>query len=172
MAEVKKGKSNQKPYLLEAKMRNDLKKEILQLDGIDSRLVELLYHNARTPVTELSRAVGMTAPSVNERLKRLEENGIISGYRVEVNPMALGYSLTAIVRMRPFPNKLKAVEERILSSPEFVECDKVTGEDCFISRVYLKDIRELDPLLERFSELADTKTAIVKSSLIKKRVLV
>ncbi|MCZ2721610.1 Lrp/AsnC family transcriptional regulator [Marinomonas sp. 15G1-11] len=172
MAVVKKDKFDYKPYLLEAKMQNHLKKEIIHLDGIDSRLIELLYENARTPVTELSRAVGMTAPSVNERLKRLEEKGVIAGYRIEVNPTVLGYSLIAIVRMRPLPGKLKALEALIVSIPEFVECDKVTGEDCYIARLYLKDISDLDPILDRFSELADTNTAIVKSTPVKRRLLV
>ena len=70
-------------------MRNDLQKENTRLDGIDTRLIELLYDNARTPVTELARVVGMTAPSVNERLKRLEESGVVANYRVEVEPKAL-----------------------------------------------------------------------------------
>ncbi|MBJ7555019.1 Lrp/AsnC family transcriptional regulator [Marinomonas spartinae] len=153
-------------------MRNNLKKEKTILDGIDSKLIEQLYTNARTPVTELARAVGMTAPSVNERLKRLEESGVISGYRVEVNPVVLGYSLMAIVRMRQLPGKLKALEALIQSIPEFVECDKVTGDDCYIARLYLKDISQLDPILDQVSELADTNTAIVKSTPVKRRLLI
>ncbi|SBS26252.1 HTH-type transcriptional regulator LrpC [Marinomonas spartinae] len=153
-------------------MRNNLKKEKSILDGIDSKLIEQLYTNARTPVTELARAVGMTAPSVNERLKRLEESGVISGYRVEVNPVVLGYSLMAIVRMRQLPGKLKALEALIQSIPEFVECDKVTGDDCYIARLYLKDISQLDPILDQVSELADTNTAIVKSTPVKRRLLI
>ncbi|SBS40053.1 HTH-type transcriptional regulator LrpC [Marinomonas spartinae] len=153
-------------------MRNNLKKEKSILDGIDSKLIEELYTNTRTPVTELARAVGMTAPSVNERLKRLEESGVISGYRVEVNPVVLGYSLMAIVRMRQLPGKLKALEALIQSIPEFVECDKVTGDDCYIARLYLKDISQLDPILDQVSELADTNTAIVKSTPVKRRLLI
>lgn len=153
-------------------MRNNLRKEEFALDGIDTKLIELLYANARTPVTDLARAVGMSAPSVNERLKRLEESGVIAGYRVEVNPKVLGYSLMAIVRMRQLPGKLKALEALISSIPKFVECDKVTGEDCYVARLYLKDISELDPILDRVSELADTNTAIVKSTPVTRRLLV
>jgi Lrp/AsnC family leucine-responsive transcriptional regulator len=101
-------------------MRNDLKKEDAHLDGIDTRLIELLYDNARTPVTELARAVGMTAPSVNERLRRLEDSGVIAHYRVEVNPAALGYGLMAIVRMRQLPGKMKELEAQINSIAEIV----------------------------------------------------
>ncbi|MFT4573942.1 Lrp/AsnC family transcriptional regulator [Marinomonas primoryensis] len=153
-------------------MRNDLKKEDAHLDGIDTRLIELLYDNARTPVTELARAVGMTAPSVNERLRRLEDSGVIAHYRVEVNPAALGYGLMAIVRMRQLPGKMKELEAQINSIAEIVECDKVTGDDCYIARLYLKDISELDPILDSISELADTNTAIVKSTPVKRRLLV
>jgi len=153
-------------------MRNDLKKEDIQLDGIDTHLIKLLYDNARIPVTELARAVGMKAPSVNERLKRLEESGVIAHYRVEVNPVVLGYGLMAIVRMRQLPGKMKELEAQINLIPEIVECDKVTGDDCYIARLYLKDISELDPILDSVAELADTNTSIVKSTPVKRRLLV
>jgi Lrp/AsnC family leucine-responsive transcriptional regulator len=153
-------------------MRNSLRKNEIDLDAIDTKLIRLLNENARTPVTELAREVGMTAPSVNERIKRLEENGVIVGYRVEINPIALGYDLMAIVRMRQLPGKMKALEAQINAIPEIVECDKVTGDDCYIVRLYLKDISELDPILDSISELADTNTAIVKSTPVKRRLLI
>ncbi len=153
-------------------MRNDLRKSDIHLDGIDKRLIELLYDNARTPVSELARSVSMTAPSVNERLKRLEESGIIAGYRVDIDPLTLGYSLIAIVRMRQLPGKMHELEAQINSIPEIVECDKVTGDDCYIARLYLKNISELDPILDSISDLADTNTSIVKSTPVKRRLLV
>ncbi|MCV2401862.1 Lrp/AsnC family transcriptional regulator [Marinomonas sp. C2222] len=152
-------------------MRNKPTINKVQLDAIDKQLIKLLYDNARTPVTELAREIGMTAPSINERLKRLEENGAITGYRVDIEPAVLGYSLMAIVRMRQLPGKWKELEALIQAIPEFVECDKVTGEDCYIAKLYLKDISDLDPILNQVAELADTNTAIVKSSPIKRRLL-
>lgn len=152
-------------------MAYDIKNPYRGLDAIDTKLITLLYENARTSVADLARAVQMTPPSVNERLKRLEESGVISGYRVEVNPEALGYRLMAIVRMRQLPGKLKQLEALIASIPEFVECDKVTGDDCYVARLYLKDIADLDPILDRVAELADTNTAIVKSTPVKRRLL-
>ncbi len=83
---------------------------------------------------------------------------MIAHYRVEVNPAALGYGLMAIVRMRQLPGKMKELEAQISSIAEIVECDKVTGDDCYIARLYLKDISELDPILDSISELADTNT--------------
>ncbi len=151
-------------------MSFNLRKNIRALDRVDIQLIELLTENARISVTDLARHVGMSAPSVNERLKRLEESGVISGYRVEVNPEALGYTLMAMVRIRHQPGKLKQLEQLLQSMPEFVECDKVTGEDCFIARLYMTDIAELDPILDKVSEIADTNTSIVKSTPIKRRL--
>jgi Lrp/AsnC family leucine-responsive transcriptional regulator len=153
-------------------MRKSLRKNDIDLDATDTKLIRLLNDNSRTSVTELAREVGMTAPSVNERIKRLEENGVIVGYRVDINPAALGYGLMAIVRMRQLPGKMKELEAQINSIPEIVECDKVTGDDCYIARLYLKDISQLDPILDSISELADTNTAIVKSTPVKRRLLV
>lgn len=152
-------------------MANDLQKNNRVPDGVDIQLIELLNENARSSVADLARAIGMAAPSVNERLKRLEESGVITGYRVEVNPVALGYSLLAIVRMRHHPGKIKQLESLIDAIPEFVECDKVTGDDCYIARLYLKDITQLDPILDQVSDLAETNTVIVKSTPIKRRLL-
>jgi Lrp/AsnC family leucine-responsive transcriptional regulator len=74
--------------------------------------------------------------------------------------------------MRQLPGKMKELEAQINSIAEIVECDKVTGDDCYIARLYLKDISELDPILDSISELADTNTAIVKSTPVKRRLLV
>ena len=150
-------------------MRSNLKTEGKALDGIDAKLVTLLNDNARMSVAELGRAVNMSAPSVNERLKRLEEAGIISGYAVILDPEQIGYTLQAIVRMRQLPGKLKELEELIQSIPQFIECDRVTGEDCFYARLCLTDIHQLDEILNRVCEIAETNTSIVKSTPVKRR---
>lgn len=140
------------------------------LDAVDRRLIECLNAQARSPVAELARQVGMSAPSVTERLRRLEEQGVITAYRVEVDPAALGYGLTAIVRIRPLPGQLRKVEELICEIDAFIECDKVTGDDCFVARLVLRSIAELDGILERVTAYAETNTAIVKTSPIKRRL--
>ena len=150
-------------------MRSNLKIEGKALDGIDAKLVTLLNDNARMSIAELGRAVNMSAPSVNERLKRLEEAGIISGYTVTLDPERIGYTLQAIVRMRQLPGKLKELEELIQSLPPFIECDRVTGEDCFYARLCLTDIHQLDEILNRVCEIAETNTSIVKSTPVKRR---
>ncbi len=151
-------------------MQNDLKNESPVLDGIDRRLVEMLSTNARTTTADLARQVGMSAPSVADRMRRLEESGVIRAYTLDVDPVALGYTLEAVVRIRPLPGQLRHVEGLIQQIPEFVECDKVTGDDCFIARMVLRSITHLDGILERVTEFAETNTAIVKAHTVRRRL--
>jgi Lrp/AsnC family leucine-responsive transcriptional regulator len=146
------------------------KKSIFDLDQVDRDLLTLLYDNSRATVKVLAQRIGMSAPSVAERLRKLEDAGVLLGYRVEIDPAALGYGLTAIVRIRQLPGQLQKVEALIREIPEFVECDKVTGEDCFIARLLLQDIGDLEPIMARISEHAETNTAIVKSTPVKRRL--
>lgn len=147
-----------------------LRNEIQMLDDVDRALIEAMTDNARISVADLARQVGMSAPSVSERLRRLEETGLVNGYTVDLDPKALGYSLTAIVRIRPLPGQLHIVEKLLVESPEVIECDKVTGDDCFIARYVLRSIDELDPILERIAQRAQTNTSIVKTSPVKRRL--
>ncbi|WP_018152665.1 Lrp/AsnC family transcriptional regulator [Leeia oryzae] len=139
------------------------------MDWIDITLLTALQRNARTSLANLARALNMSGPSVSERLKRLEEQRVIEAYVPVLNIKSLGYTLEAIVRMQPLPGQLKALEKQIIDTPNITECDKVTGEDCFIARLVLRDITELDEILDGFSTIAMTATSIVKSSPVKRR---
>lgn len=140
------------------------------LDETDRALISALAEDARQPVSELARRIGLSAPSTTERLRRLEAQGVIEGFTVSLNPRALGYTLQAIVRVKPLPGQLHLVEEVIRRIPEFVECDKVTGDDCFIARLYLHSIDQLDEILAKVTERAETSTAIVKSTPVARRL--
>ena len=139
-------------------------------DWIDVQLVGLLQQDARQSIAELARQLKMSGPSVSERLKRLEEQGAIRGYTPELDWPQWGYTLQAIVRLRPLPGQLKALEARLVATPQFTECDKVTGEDCYIARLLLRDIGQLDEILDGFAELATTATSIVKASPVLRRL--
>ncbi len=139
------------------------------LDAIDRRIVETLTANARIAMSDLAREVGMSAPSVTERVRRLEAAGIVRGFTIEIDPAALGYTLAAIVRIKPRPGQLHIVERMIQDESRFISCDKVTGDDCFIAKLCLRSIEELDPLLDPLHDRAETNTAIVKSSPVKPR---
>lgn len=122
------------------------------------------------PLKELAEAAGLSSPSAAERVRRLEDRGVISAFTVDLDLAALGYPLQAIVRVRPLPGQLHIVEKLIQETPEFIECDKVTGDDCFIARLVVRSMGELDGLLDKISERAETNTSMIKASPIKRRL--
>lgn len=136
---------------------------------MDQRILEILIHDSRISLKELAREVGLSSPSVSERLKRLEERRVVRAFTVDIDPETLGYTLQAIVRIRPLPGKLHIVQKLIENIPEFCECDKVTGEDCYIARLFVRSIEQLDEILDRIADKAETNTAIVKSQPILRR---
>ncbi|YBV95062.1 Lrp/AsnC family transcriptional regulator (plasmid) [Phyllobacteriaceae bacterium JZ32] len=140
------------------------------LDDLDRRLLGILSTNARVSLKQLAQEAGLSSPSTTDRLRRLEDRGVITGFTIDVSPGALGYNLQAIVRVRPMPGMLHIVEKLIQDTPEFVECDKVTGEDCFIAKLQVRDMAQLDAILDRVAERAETNTSIVKSSPVKRRL--
>ncbi|WP_062637922.1 Lrp/AsnC family transcriptional regulator [Caballeronia arationis] len=140
------------------------------LDEIDRELISILADDGRIAMSELARRIGLSAPSTAERVRRLETVGVIQGFAVQIDPRALGYTLQAIVRVKPLPGQLHLVEEEIRRIPEFVECDKVTGDDCFICRLFLHSIEQLDAILSKVTERAETSTAIIKSTPVARRL--
>jgi Lrp/AsnC family transcriptional regulator, leucine-responsive regulatory protein len=143
---------------------------IERVDAIDRKLLEALAENSRLSLKELAQAAGMSSPSAAERLRRLEERGIITAFTIDIDPAAVGYPLQAIVRIRPLPGQLHVVERLIQETPEFVECDKVTGDDCFIARLVVPSMAELDGILDRITEKAETNTSMIKASPVKRRL--
>ncbi|WP_296264172.1 Lrp/AsnC family transcriptional regulator [Pseudomonas sp. UBA6562] len=140
------------------------------IDPIDQLLVNALMEDSRRSLKALAQITGLSAPSVGERLRRLEERGVLRGFTVDVDPRSLGYQLQAIVRIRPLPGRLQEVERHVVSTPEFTECDKVTGEDCFIARLQVRSMEQLDTVLDRLSLIAESNTAIIKKSPVKRRL--
>ncbi|TLY53040.1 MAG: Lrp/AsnC family transcriptional regulator [Gammaproteobacteria bacterium] len=149
-------------------MSFDLKSS--ELDELDRRILEILVDDARISLKELASQVKLSSPSTSERLRRLEERGVIRAFTVDVDPRALGYELQAIVRIRPMPGKLAAVQKLVGEIREFSECDKVTGDDCFVGRLHLRSIEQLDQILDRIADKAETSTAIVKSQPVRRRL--
>ncbi len=113
---------------------------------------------------ELGRRVNLSPPAVSERVQRLEQAGVITGYRAVIDPRALGYQLTAIVRVKPSPGQLHRIPELALQIPEIGECHRITGEDCFYLKLHLRSIDELTSLLDRFLAYGDTTTSIINAS--------
>jgi Lrp/AsnC family leucine-responsive transcriptional regulator len=139
-------------------------------DEIEQLLIAALMEDSRLSLKALAQVSGLSAPSVGERLRKLEDRGVIRGYTLEVDPKAFGYLLQAIVRVRPLPGRLHEVERQIQAIPEFTECDKITGDDCFVARLCVRDMEQLDTLLDRLNAYAETSTAIVKKTPVKRRL--
>jgi Lrp/AsnC family leucine-responsive transcriptional regulator len=140
------------------------------IDPVDAKILRALATDARTSTAELSRAVGLSAPSVSERVKRLEESGVIEGYSVRINAAALGLPLAAWLRIRPIPGQLQKVAEILQGLPEIVECDRITGEDCFIARAHLRSVGDLERLIDQIIPYAMTNTSIIQSSPVERRL--
>jgi Lrp/AsnC family leucine-responsive transcriptional regulator len=148
---------------------NFLRNEGYLADAVDRALIDALTANARRSMRDLAKLVGMSAPSVADRVRRLEDLGLLRGYTVELDLKVMGYPLQALVRVKPLPGQLHLVERMIQEMPECVECDKVTGEDCYILRLCLRSIEQLDPVLDALHDKAETNTSIVKSSPVPRR---
>ena len=148
-----------------------MKNKGLLNDRKNVELLRLLQRNPRTPVSELARKIGMSNPAVKERLLRLQEGGIVEGYRLELNPRELGYPVMAFVRIRPLPGHVNKIAELVESIPQVTECHRITGEDCFILKVHLKEISHLDRVLARVLIHGQTTTSIVQSSPVPLRSL-
>jgi Lrp/AsnC family leucine-responsive transcriptional regulator len=144
--------------------------ELLQ-DRRNVELLGLLKDDPRLSTSELARRVGMSAPAVRERILRLEEAGVIRGYRLELDPAALGYPVAAFVRVRPAPGQLPKVAELARSMPDVVECHRVTGEDCFVLKVHLRSIDDLDHVLDKLLAYGQTTTSIIQSTPVPLRSL-
>ncbi len=139
------------------------------LDETNRSLLGELQTDARLSLAELGRRVGLSSPAVAERLQRLEQTGVIRGYRAEVDPAALGYSLSAVIRIRPAPRQLAKVAELAQRTPEVVECNRITGEDCFIMRAHVRDVHHLEEVIDQFVIYGQTTTSIVQSSPVPRR---
>jgi Lrp/AsnC family leucine-responsive transcriptional regulator len=140
------------------------------LDALDRLIIEELHEDARMRVAELGRRVGLSSPAVADRLRRLEDTGVLS-FRADVDPRALGYTISAIVRVSPQGRDIPLIPEIARELPEVTECYRITGEDCFFIRLYLRSFDELESLLDRFTPHGRTTTSIVHSAPVPLRPL-
>lgn len=141
------------------------------LDAVNLRLLKELETEGRLGMAELGRRIGMSAPAVAERVQRLERAGVIAGYHAEIDPRALGYPVAAVVRIRPAPGQLRRIPEIALDTPEVAECYRITGEDCFLLRLHLRSMDDLEDILDRFTPHGLTTTSIIHSAPVPRRGL-
>ncbi|TCO56755.1 Lrp/AsnC family transcriptional regulator [Actinocrispum wychmicini] len=141
------------------------------LDSVNLRLLAELHEDARMSMSELARRVGMSAPAVTERVQRMEAAGVITGFRMDVDPAALGMPVTALVRVRPGPGQLHKIARTARETPQVVECYRITGEDCFVLKVHSPTIGDLEGILDRFLLYGQTTSSIVVSTPVPTRPL-
>lgn len=140
-------------------------------DGVDWALLELLQGDARATWSELGRTVRLSAAAVADRVRRLEEAGVITGYRAVVDVARLGRPLRAVVRVDvPRARGHRDLDGLLQELPEVVRCQHLTGEDCHVLEVAVADVAHLERLIDRLGEHGDTTTSVVLSTLIDHRV--
>lgn len=122
-------------------------------------------------MSALGRRIGLSPPATTERVQRLQRAGVIAAFRMDIDPAALGLPIAAFVRIRPAPGMLLKVAELAREIPQVVECHRITGEDCFLIKVYVSAVDELEEVLDRFLLYGQTTSSIVQSSPVPPRPL-
>jgi Lrp/AsnC family transcriptional regulator, leucine-responsive regulatory protein len=134
------------------------------LDDVNRRILAELAADPRISTSELARRVGLSAPSVRERMTALTESGVIRGFTLDVDPAAVGMPVAAWVRVRPGPGQLPRIADLAARTPEVSECHRISGEDCFLMKVHAATIADLEPLLDRFLAHGHTTSSFVVST--------
>jgi Lrp/AsnC family transcriptional regulator, leucine-responsive regulatory protein len=136
----------------------------MTVDPTDWRILAELQSDGRASFAELARAVAMSPSAVAERVRRLEETGVITGYRAVVDPERVGLQVMAMVRLRYPTGNYRPFHALLDSSPEIIEAHHVTGEDCFVLKVLTRSMRHLEEVTGRISGLGAVTTSVVYSS--------
>lgn len=134
------------------------------LDPLGQKLLALLQEDARRSYSELGRAVGLSAPAVAERVRRMEEAGIITGYHAAVNPALIGLPVQAFVRLGGVGEHSPRLHDVVADMPEVLECHRVTGDDSYILKVAARSINHLEQIIDQLLRCGDVTTALVLSS--------
>jgi len=141
-----------------------------RIDAVDIAILSALASNARMSIADLAREVGLSSPSTAERMKRLEESGIIRGYHADIDPAAVGLPLAVHIRIRPMPGQLQRLLTLLNKLDAIAECHRVTGDDCFIATAHVPSVVEMEALIDRIIPFGSTNTAIIQSTPIARRV--
>ena len=157
-------------FISEADLPPRLHVSELLRDETNVALLHLLRDDPRLSISELARQVKMSAPAVRERLQRLEEAGIVH-WRIDIDPRALGFPISAYVRVRPAPGQLPKIAELAQRMPQVTECHRVTGEDCFVVKIHIVALDELDRVLDQFLSHGQTTTSLIQSTPVPPRLL-
>lgn len=143
----------------------------MNIDNLNWKILKCLQQNARQSNAEIGRQVGVSSPAVSERIKKMEDLGVIQGYNTMVSPFEIGYQLKAIITMRAFMGKLKPFLEKVKTYDEIVNCYRITGDENFVMEVVLKNQKHLEQFIDQLIVYGETKTQIVLSHVVKQKEL-
>jgi len=141
-----------------------MKSKSVELDSKDHAILAALQADGRAPLSELGRRIGLSQPAMSERVRRLEDRGVITGYSARIDPSALGLSTSAIIRLRTTHEHIAACLKRFADMPQVIEVHRVTGEDCFVIRVIVPAPSELEGLVDALARFGPVTTSVILRS--------
>jgi Lrp/AsnC family leucine-responsive transcriptional regulator len=136
------------------------------MDALNWKILKCLQENARQSNAKIGRIVGISSPAVSERIKKMEDIGVINGYKTIVSSYEVGYQLKAIITIRAFMGKLKPFLIKVKSFDEVLNCYRITGNENIVMEVMLTNQRHLEQFIDQLISYGETKTQIVLSSVI------
>lgn len=134
------------------------------LDPTDIAIIEIMQEDGRIAISELGRRIGLSQPATSERVKRLEERGIITGYTAKINPAALGLRMMAVIRLRTTHEHIQICLKQFSEMPQIMEVLRLTGEDCFILKVFVPSPQELEAIVDAVARHGAVTTSLVLRS--------
>jgi Lrp/AsnC family leucine-responsive transcriptional regulator len=141
------------------------------LDELDWKIIVALQEDGRLSMAALGREIGLSAPATSERVRRLEERKVIRAYRAEIELDCVGLEVQAIVRIKATAHDLEKATRALCAFPEVFECYRATGGDCFVLRVAVPDIKELQKFLDRIAPFGDLTTSVILSTPLKQKTV-
>ncbi|BBU55905.1 AsnC family transcriptional regulator [Mameliella alba] len=135
-----------------------------ELDRLDIAILEALQENARTPLSEIGRRVGLSQPATSERVKRLEDRGILAGYTARLDAAALGLGMMAIIRLKTTHEHIKPALKAFAEMPHVIEVHRLTGEDCFLLKVLVPTPGQLETIVDTIARFGAVTTSLVLRS--------
>ncbi|KQT70029.1 MULTISPECIES: Lrp/AsnC family transcriptional regulator [unclassified Aureimonas] len=134
------------------------------LDDKDMAIIEALQVDGRMPLSELGRRIGLSQPAMSERVKRLEESGIISGYGARIDPAALGLGMVALIRLKTAHEHIRPCLKQFAELPYIAEIHRVTGEDCFVLKAIVPTPADLATIVDSIGRFGPVTTSVVLKS--------
>ncbi|EQK44611.1 MULTISPECIES: Lrp/AsnC family transcriptional regulator [Paraclostridium] len=136
------------------------------MDATDFKIIELLQEDGRISMKDLGKIVGLTSPAVSERVKRLEESGVIKGYKAIVNPDKLGRVIKSFINISLPSENYQSFIDYVKRDNRIVECHHITGDDCLLLKVIVPDMYALEQVIDKIKQVGRTKTSVILSTII------